>query len=166
MAAAFWPAPVLEVPCETPPSAARADVAFIVCGAGKGLFLQAKGQIVGAVRKILAAQLGVAVIVGVGAWGVAGAVAGYSAALGGLICVIPNAYLALRMMAARSATEPRKMLRATWFGEVGKLVLTAALFAIVFAAVRPLSPGALLIGFIASQSGIWLAILGDWRALN
>lgn len=119
-----------------------------------------------AVRKILIAQLGVAAAVGGAAWVLAGIVAGYSAWLGGLVCVIPNAYLALRMMTARVSEEPRAMLRATYFGEAGKLLLTAALFAIVFIAVKPLSAGALLIGFIASQGAIWLVILGDDRALN
>ena len=119
-----------------------------------------------AVRRILLAQLGVAISIGIGAWVVAGPVAGYSAWLGGAVCVLPNAYLAMRMMAARVSGRPRKMLHAAYWGEAGKLALTGALFAIVFTVVSPLSPGALFVGFIASQSGIWLAILGDEQALN
>ena len=116
-------------------------------------------------RKILLAQGGVAVAVGLLAWAVAGLVAAYSAWIGGVICVLPNAYLALRMAAARATGAPRKMLHAAYWGEAGKLALTAALFALAFVLVRPLSPGALLLGFIASQSAIWLALLTD-DALN
>ena len=119
-----------------------------------------------AVRRILLAQLGVAISVGIGAWVLAGPVAAYSAWLGGAVCVLPNAYLALRMMAARVTGTPRKMLHAAYWGEAGKLALTAALFALVFMIVSPLSPGALFIGFIASQSGIWLALVGNDAALN
>ncbi len=119
-----------------------------------------------AVRSILFAQSAVAVSVGIVAWIAVGPVAGYSAWLGGAICVLPNAYLALRMMAARVSGRPRKMLRAAYWGEAGKLALTAALFAIAFMIVEPLSPGALFAGFIASQGGIWLAVLGDEEALN
>jgi ATP synthase protein I len=119
-----------------------------------------------AARKILLAQTTVAAIAGVAAWLLFDAVAAYSAWLGGAVCVIPNVYLALRMMAATPSNEAGRMLRATYFGEVGKLVITAVLFTVVFVAVRPLNPAAVLAGFIAAQSGIWLAIMRDPGALN
>lgn len=119
-----------------------------------------------AIRKILAAQVTLGIVAGIAAWLLFDAVAGYSAWLGGAVCVIPNIYLALRMLAATPSGQPDRMWRATWFGEIGKLVLTAALFTVVFVAVKPLSAGGLLAGFIAAQNGTWLAILRDPDALN
>ncbi|MEO1574165.1 MAG: ATP synthase subunit I [Pseudomonadota bacterium] len=119
-----------------------------------------------AIRKILAAQVILGIVAGISVWLLFDAIAGYSALLGGAVCVLPNIYLALRMVAVVPSGQPDRMWRATWFGEIGKLVLTAALFAVVFLAVKPLSPGALLAGFIAAQNGTWLAILRDPKALN
>jgi ATP synthase protein I len=45
---------------------------------------------------ILLAQLALSMALAAVFWGVSGSVAGYSALLGGLTCVIPNAFLALR----------------------------------------------------------------------
>jgi ATP synthase protein I len=82
-------------------------------------------------------------------WVVYGNAAGYSAFLGSLACVIPNAFLGLRLMAARR--DAKALLRAAWVGELIKLALTVAIFTLVFALVRPLSPAALFAGFIVTQ---------------
>ncbi len=119
-----------------------------------------------AARKILAAQFILGMIAGVAAWLLFDAVAGYSAWLGGAICVIPNIYLAMRMMSAQPSGDAGRMLRATWFGEIGKLLMTAALFTVVFVVVKPLNPLALIVGFIVAYNGIWWAILRDPSALN
>jgi len=93
-----------------------------------------------------------------------GRTAGVSALLGGAIAVIPNAFLAARLLAPGSGANARALLRAAWFGEIGKLIMTAALFAAVFAAVRPLSALALFGAYIAAQLVIFCApLLGiDW----
>jgi len=80
-----------------------------------------------------------------------GRVAGYSALLGSLICVVPNAFLALRLMAPRRDPGAQALLRAAWIGEAGKLALTVLFFTLVFTQVRPLSAAALFAGFIATQ---------------
>jgi ATP synthase protein I len=80
-----------------------------------------------------------------------GKIAAVSALLGGAIAVIPNAFLAARLMSPGAGVSARAMLRAAWFGEIGKLLLTALLFAVVFASVRPLSALAVFGGFIAAQ---------------
>ncbi|MEJ2255675.1 MAG: ATP synthase subunit I [Woeseiaceae bacterium] len=82
-------------------------------------------------------------------WVVYGNTAGYSALLGSLACVIPNAFLGLRLMVTRR--DAKALLRAAWIGELIKLVLTVAIFTLVFALVRPLSPAALFAGFIMTQ---------------
>ena len=84
-------------------------------------------------------------------WGVFGVVAGYSALLGSLACVIPNAFLGLRLMVTQREQGAKALLRAAWIGEIGKLALTVLLFSLVFVLVRPLSAAALFAGFIASQ---------------
>ena len=73
----------------------------------------------------------------------------YSAFLGSLACVIPNAFLGLRIVATRR--DAKALLRAAWIGELIKLVLTVAIFTLVFALVRPLSAAALFAGFIVTQ---------------
>ena len=101
--------------------------------------------------KVLVAQLGIGVVLAAVLWGLYGHVAGYSALLGSLTCVIPNAFLALRLAVPRADPGAKALMRAAWIGELGKLALTILLFSIVFVAIRPLSVAALFAGFIASQ---------------
>ena len=79
--------------------------------------------------------------------------------VGGLICVLPNAFLALRMFANGPDADPRSIVRAAYFGEVGKLALTALLFAAAFVAIKPLSAGYLFAGYILAQSVFWVALV-------
>ena len=53
------------------------------------------------VLKILLAQLGLSVVFAALFWALNGHIAGYSALLGGLTCVVPNAFLALRLAVPR-----------------------------------------------------------------
>jgi ATP synthase protein I len=103
------------------------------------------------IAAVLAGQLVVGVALAAVLWGLAGSVAGYSALLGSLTCVIPNAFLATRIVLARRDPGPRALIRAAWTGELGKLGLTVLMFSIVFVTVRPLAPGSLFAGFIAAQ---------------
>ena len=111
-----------------------------------------------AMSRILLAQLGAGGLLAVAGWSFAGATAGYSALLGGLICVLPNAFLALRMVAGTMGGDPRRALTATYIGAAGKLILTAALFTAVFVLVRPLRPGWLFSGFLAAQGVVWISL--------
>ncbi len=106
--------------------------------------------------RLLLLQLGLAVALAAIFWGTDGRVSGYSALLGGLCCVIPNAHLALRLVAPRREPGAKSLLRAAYIGELGKLVLTLLMFGGVFALVRPLAPLPLFAGFIACQ----LVVLG------
>jgi ATP synthase protein I len=98
---------------------------------------------------ILLVQAGVCLGVGALAWLWAGETAGLSALLGGATVVVPNAFLAARLLAAPA--NAKAVLRAAWIGELGKLVLTMAAFAVIFAFVRPISAPAVFAGFIAVQ---------------
>lgn len=101
--------------------------------------------------KILLAQLGLSVVIAMLFWGIDGRVSGYSALLGGMTCLLPNAFLALRLAVPRRDPGAGALLNAAYIGELGKLALTVLMFTLVFTLVRPLAAGALFTGFIAAQ---------------
>ena len=101
--------------------------------------------------KVLVGQIGIGVVLAAALWGLYGHVAGYSALLGSLACVLPNAFLALRLVVPRRDPGAGALIRAAYIGELGKLGLTVLMFSIVFVLVRPLNAAALFAGFIAAQ---------------
>lgn len=96
------------------------------------------------------AGLGFALAAVVWLWG--GEVAGLSVLLGSAAAVVPNAFLAARMLAPAAGSSARALMRSAWIGEIGKLLLTAVMFGTIFAFVRPLAPLAVFGGFIAAQA--------------
>lgn len=99
------------------------------------------------VFRVLQAQLLVAVLAA-GAGGILSSlVSGYSALLGGLIALLANLYFAAKAFRYSGARSAGAIVRAMWSGEMGKLFLTAALFALVFVGVRPLDAVALFCGY-------------------
>jgi ATP synthase protein I len=103
------------------------------------------------IARVLMWQVLVGVALAAVLWGIYGNTAGYSAMLGSLTCVIPNAFLALRLVVPRRDPGARALLGAAWIGEIGKLALTVLFFTLVFTLVRPLSAAALFAGFIVTQ---------------
>jgi len=103
------------------------------------------------VGRVILWQSIVAATIAATVWFAAGAVAAYSAALGGLTAVLPNAFLALRLIVPRRDPGAAALIRAAWVGEIGKLALTVLLFTLVFTLVRPLSAVALFATFIVTQ---------------
>lgn len=99
---------------------------------------------------VLSGQVGLSLAIAAVLWGMFGTVHGYSALLGGLIAVIPNAFLALRLSVPRRDPGAKALLRAAWLGELGKLVLTVLLFSIVFLSVRPLAAAPLFATFVVT----------------
>ena len=99
----------------------------------------------------LLAQVCVSLIAALAFWAWAGAVEGKSALLGGIAVVIPNGFLAARLLRPSRDDSVRAIMRSAWIGEIGKLLLTVLLFAAIFGAVRPLEPLAFFSGFIAAQ---------------
>lgn len=118
------------------------------------------------VLKILTAQLSLSVVFAALFWGVSGHVAGYSALLGGLTCVIPNAFLALRLVVPRRDPGAGALVRAAYIGELGKLALTVLMFGIVFALVRPLAAGPLFAGFIGAQLLTFLGFFATDKSMD
>ena len=103
------------------------------------------------IPRILMWQVIVGAVLAVVLWSLVGQVAGYSAMLGALICVVPNAFLALRLAVPRRDPGAQALVRAAYIGELGKLALTVMLFVLVFTLVKPLSAAALFAAFIATQ---------------
>ncbi|MEL7536973.1 MAG: ATP synthase subunit I [Pseudomonadota bacterium] len=99
----------------------------------------------------LALQAALSIVLALVALGLSGKVAAYSVLLGGLATVLPNAYLAARLAAPSLRNDAGRLLRTAWVGEIGKIMLTVAVFAVVFVAVKPLSAPALFGAFIATQ---------------
>ncbi|HEX7081000.1 MAG TPA: ATP synthase subunit I [Gammaproteobacteria bacterium] len=85
-------------------------------------------------------------------------VAALSALLGGMTAVVPNGFLAARLLKPR-AGGARGLMRSAWIGEIGKLLLTALLFGVIFAFIRPLAVPAVFGGFIGAQLVVFGALL-------
>ncbi len=92
-------------------------------------------------------------------WVSFGELAGVSVLLGGMVAVVPNAFLAARLLKPSRDQSARAMMGAAWIGEMGKLLLTAVLFGVIFGFVRPIEPLAVFAGFIAAQLVVFGALL-------
>ena len=118
------------------------------------------------VKKVLLAQTGLTLALAALFWGFNGFISGYSALLGGLTAVIPNGFLAARLMLPRRDPGAGALLRAAYLGELGKLALTVLMFGAVFALVRPLAAGALFSGFIAAQLATFAGFLTQGGSMD
>ena len=103
------------------------------------------------IGRILLWQLVTGLVLAAALWGIFDRIDGWSALLGSLTAVIPNAFLAMRIALPRRDEGAKALLRAAWTGEMGKLALTVLMFTLVFTLVRPLSAAALFAGFIVTQ---------------
>lgn len=77
-----------------------------------------------------------------------GRVSAGSLLLGGLISILPNAYYAHKVFRHRGAQAMTRMVSAIYMGELIKLALMGAGFALAFKYVRPLNAIALFAGFV------------------
>jgi ATP synthase protein I len=107
----------------------------------------------------LLVQACVSLVVAVAFWVGMGEVAGVSALLGGVAVVIPNGFLAARLLQPSRDESAKAMMRSAWLGEIGKVLLTALLFGVIFGFVRPIQPLAVFAGFIAAQLVVFGALL-------
>ena len=107
----------------------------------------------------LLAQAGVSLGLAALLWLKFGDVVAVSTLLGGAAAVVPNGFLAARVLRPNRDVTARAMMRAAWFGEIGKIVLTFVAFGVIFGFVRPISPPAVFAGFIAAQLVVFGALL-------
>lgn len=108
---------------------------------------------------VLVAQLIVALVLAAACWHWRGSIGGYSGFYGGLIAWLPNVYFAHKAFRFSGARAAQAIVRSFYAGEAGKLVLTAVLFALVFAGVKPLDALALFGVFLLTQLVNWFAPL-------
>ncbi len=108
---------------------------------------------------ILVVQLLVLLVLASACWYWKGTTAGYSGLCGGLIAWLPNLYFAHKAFRFSGARAAQAIVRSFYAGEAGKLVLTAVLFALVFAGVKPLDAAALFGVFLLTQLVNWFAPL-------
>jgi ATP synthase protein I len=109
------------------------------------------------VVKILSCQILVTLIITLGFVVADGWQKALSPLLGGLAAFIPNLYFALRIY--RSAgQEARKIVRSFYAGESGKLLLTGALFAMIFQ-IPDIQLLPLFAVYATALSVFWFALL-------
>ena len=75
----------------------------------------------------------------------------YSALIGGIIFIVPNAYFVQCALRGKGHHPPEIILRWFYMGEAGKLILTGVLFAACFALVNNL--------FIPALFGTYILML-------
>ena len=109
------------------------------------------------VSKILSYQLLIILLVTAGFTLAQGWSQGLSSALGGIAAFIPNMYFALRIVSS-SGKPARKIVNSFYAGESGKLLLTAALFVMIFK-VPNIQILPLFVGYVAALSVFWFALL-------
>ena len=98
--------------------------------------------------RVLLIQAMVVVVTAVSCGLVFGIVAGYSALFGGLIALSANVYFAYKAFRYFGARSAKAIVQSLWAGEMGKQILAAALFALLFVVVRPLEPFAVFAGYL------------------
>ncbi len=88
---------------------------------------------------------------------------GISLFTGGAICIIGQAYFALRVFRFAGARMADKVVSSFYAGEAGKFVLVVVMFALVFnfftLLKTPANAFLLFLGFLMAQSMIWFAAL-------
>lgn len=118
------------------------------------------------ILRVLVAQAGLTALLAAIFLSVDGPVSGYSALLGGLTAVVPNAFLALRLMVPRRRPGAAALVRAAYIGELGKVTLTVIMFGAIFIGVRPLAAGALFTGFVGAELATFAGFLRRTRGGN
>jgi len=119
--------------------------------------LGVKGTNRSTVSKVISYQILVIIIMTAGFALVGAGPYALSAALGGAAAFIPNLYFALRVRKA-AGQEARKIVRSFYAGESGKLLLTAALFFMIFQ-LPNIEILPLLSVYVAALSVFWFALL-------
>lgn len=87
----------------------------------------------------------------------------YSALLGGLVAVIPQAWFTHRVFRRQGAQAARQIARSSYAAEVGKFFMAVAGFALVFALVRPIVGWAV---FAAYGVMLIVQVIGAWYLLR
>ena len=82
----------------------------------------------------------------------------YSVMLGGLIQIFPQAWFARQAFRFAGARRVQSIVSAMYWGETGKVVLSAVLFTATFLLVSPLNVGALFSSFVVMILVQWFLV--------
>jgi ATP synthase protein I len=100
------------------------------------------------IYKVIVTQLVATILAALSAFVLMGSVTGYSVFLGGMVSALPNAYFAIKAFRYSGARQMPQVVKSFYAGESGKLIITAVMFALVFAGVKPLNELAVIISYI------------------
>lgn len=121
-----------------------------------GLKMANRGKL-STVAKILFLQILTVVVITSGFFFVGGKDYALSPLLGGLAAFLPNLYFAFRTNRA-AAADAQSIVRSFYAGETGKLILTAALFYLIFQ-LPDIQILPLLAAYAAVLSTFWFALI-------
>jgi F0F1-type ATP synthase assembly protein I len=120
--------------------------------------LESATQVWRQAARVLLVQAALAVVAAAIAtlgWGFS---AGAWALVGGAVCVVPSALFAFKL--SRAALRSGQAFGVAFIlGELVKVVLVVALFALIYSRFGGLNAAALLFGFIAATQGYFFAFL-------
>ncbi|HAT1812944.1 TPA: F0F1 ATP synthase subunit I [Legionella pneumophila] len=114
------------------------------------------------ITRLWLAQLGVTVILAGLCAILFGVNAASSSLLGGLVCIIPNAYFAIKLFKHQGARAARQIVNSFYKGEALKIILSMFLFALVFLLCR-ITPAAFFASYILVLMTHWFA---PWIIVN
>ncbi len=103
------------------------------------------------IYKVIVAQLAITGFISIISLMFSGTTMAFSALLGGLISALPNSYFALHAFRYQGARNAEKIVKSFIRGELGKIIITVALFALSFALISSLHEIALILGFIVAH---------------
>lgn len=135
---------------------ARIDC-FIIRAKSKGDFVKNRQGIRGA-QRLLVIQLCVALLIAAATLLIGNTTAAMSAIVGGLVCVVPNAYFVSKLFKYNGAHAARQIVNGFYKGEALKLMLSVAMFAMVFKFLE-INPLVFFVAYIAAQMVFWFAPL-------
>ena len=110
------------------------------------------------VRKLLLIQILITISVAGVWWLTQGNLAAKSAALGGLVHVLPSWLFAHKLFRYAGAQQAKQILKSLYLGEAIKLILTLVLFAMVFIYIK-IDAVAFFLTFLLIQTVFWIAPL-------
>ena len=103
-------------------------------------------------------QLGVTIVI-TALFAIAyGANAAGSALLGGMVCIVPNAYFAIQLFKYQGARSARQIVNSFYKGEALKIIISIFLFTAVFMLIK-ITPFAFFSSYIMILMTHWFAPL-------
>lgn len=107
---------------------------------------------------LIVLQIGMTLLISAVAAALSSMACAYSMMLGGLVSVLPNLYFARAVFRYQGARAAKKIVNTVYKGEAFKLILSMALFTLVFVVFK-VDPVPFFISYIAAQMVFWFSPL-------